>query len=82
MLNIFKKKQKKINQWLNILNNKKNTQSNSSKDEHKNIIYYPSSSKEWFGNVYSYNQSYLKSLVVYDFIINKLLLKCYKYCGI
>jgi len=73
MLNIFKKKQKNFNdQSLNTINNEKNIQNNFEKDEHKNIIYYPSSSKEWFGNIYSYNKSYLKSLIVYDVIINKL----------
>ncbi len=73
MLNIFKKKQKNFNyKSLNTINNEKNIQSNFEQDEHKNIIYYPSSSKEWFGNVYSYNKSYLKSLIVYDVIINKL----------
>lgn len=42
--------------------------------KHKNnkIIYYPSSSKEWFSNVYSYNKLYLKLLVVYGVNINKL----------
>ena len=76
MLNILKKKQKNFNDWslnTNFINKEKNKiQSNYAKDEHKNIIYYPSSSKEWFGNVYSYNKSYLKSLIVYDVIINKL----------
>jgi hypothetical protein len=64
MLNIFTKKQKNFNdQTLNTIN-EKNIQSNFEKDEHKNIIYYPSSSKEWFGNIYSYNKSYLNYLEV------------------
>lgn len=73
MLNILKKKQKNFNnQSLIILNNRKKLQSNPEKNEYKNIIYYPSSSKEWFGNIYSYNKAYIKSLIVYDIIINKL----------
>jgi len=73
MLNILKKKQKNFNnQSLTILNNRKKLQSNLEKNEYKNIIYYPSSSKEWFGNIYSYNKAYIKSLIVYDIIINKL----------
>jgi hypothetical protein len=73
MLNILKKDQKNFNyQSLNNINNAKNIQTTYEKDEHNNIIYYPSSSKEWFGNIYSYNKSYLKSLVVYDVIVNKL----------
>jgi hypothetical protein len=50
MLNIFKKKQKNFSgkslNTINNINNEKNTQINIEKDEHKNIIYYPSSSKE------------------------------------
>jgi hypothetical protein len=47
MLNILKKKQKNFNdQALKTINNEKNVQTNLEKDEHKNIIYYPSSSKE------------------------------------
>lgn len=73
MLNILKKKQKNFNnQSLTMLNNKKKLQSNLEKNEYKNIIYYPSSSKEWFGNIYSYNKAYIKSLIVYDVNINKL----------
>jgi len=50
MLNIFKNKQKSFNDKPFNTNYiiEKNTriQSNSEKDEYKNIIYYPSSSKE------------------------------------
>ena len=35
-------------------------------------MYYPSSTKEWFSSVYSYNKSYEKSLIVYNYILNKL----------
>ncbi len=83
MLNIFKKKQSNYNHQslnTNYINKEKNSklESNYAKHEHKNIIYYPSSSKEWFGNVYSFNKSYLKSLIVYDTIINKLF---WSYCN-
>jgi hypothetical protein len=43
---------------------------------YKNLIYYPSSTKEWFSSVYSYNKPYIKSLIVYDGKSN-LLLKSY-----
>ena len=73
MLNILKKKQKNFNNLsLTIIKNKKKLQSNIEKNEYKNIIYYPSSSKEWFGNIYSFNKAYIKSLIVYDVNINKL----------
>jgi len=77
MLNIFKKKQNNTNDLslsINYLNKEKNDQINnkSKRDEYNNIIYYPSSSKEWFSSVYSYNKSYSKLLVVYDIILNKL----------
>jgi hypothetical protein len=76
MLNILKKKQINFNDKplnTHFINKEKNKiQSNSEKDEYKNTMYYPSSSKEWFGNVYSYNKSYLKSLIVYDVNTNKL----------
>jgi hypothetical protein len=42
-------------------------------NEYKNIIYYPSSTKEWINSVYTYNKSYIKSLIVYDVIVNYLL---------
>lgn len=41
-------------------------------DEYNNIIYYPSSTKEWFNSVYSYNKSYIKTLVTLDLLINRL----------
>lgn len=45
----------------------------SSINEYKNIIYYPSSSKEWFSSVYSYNKAYIKSLITKNVILNNLL---------
>ncbi len=49
-----------------------NISSKFHKDEYKNIIYYPSSSKEWFNSVYSYNKSYIKPLITTDVILNSL----------
>lgn len=40
--------------------------------EYENIINYPSSTKEWFNSVYSYNKSYNKPLVALYLFINKL----------
>lgn len=75
MLNIFKNKQNSFNdKSLNTnYTTEKNikTQSNSERDEYNNIIFYPSS-KEWFSSVYSYNKSYIKSLISYDAVLNKL----------
>jgi hypothetical protein len=77
MLTIFKNKQNRFNDKL-FINNfflEKNSkiQSKSEKDEYNNAIDYPFSSKEWFTNIYSYNKSYVKSLIIYDTILNKLL---------
>ena len=41
-------------------------------NQYKNIVNYPSSTKECFNSVYSYNKSYIKSLVSLDFLIHKL----------
>jgi len=65
MLNIFKEKQNNINDRslsINHINKEKNDQINNKfkKDKYNNIIYYPSSSKEWFSSVYSFNKSYSK----------------------
>lgn len=73
MANILIKKQKNLDdQSFKTINDEKNTLSYSSKEEYKNIIFYPSSSKEWFNNVYSYNKSYIKPLIAYDKIVKKL----------
>jgi hypothetical protein len=45
------------------------------KSEYKNIIYYPSSTKEWFSSIYSYNKSYTKPLISIDSLVNSLFLK-------
>lgn len=41
--------------------------------EYNNVIHRQVSSKEWFGSVYSFNNSYIKGLVVLDSNLNKLL---------
>ena len=35
------------------------------------MVYYPSN-KEWFNNVYSYDKSYIKNLIVFDMILDNL----------
>ena len=77
MLNIFKNKQNSFNDkplsTNYIIEKNPKLQSNSERDEYNNIIFYTSSSKEWFSSVYSYNKSYIKSLISYDAVVNKLL---------
>ena len=77
MLNIFKEKKNNTNDKslsINTIDKEKNEKINNkfNKDVNNNIIYYPSSSKEWFSSVYNYNISYSKLLIVYDVILNKL----------
>lgn len=89
MLNIFRKKLDQSNyksldynkntNSKEIIKGKSITQNKSKRNEYKNIIYYPYSSKEWFSNIYSYNKSYIKSLIVYNDILNKLFRS---YCNI
>nr|YP_010371636.1 ribosomal protein S3 [Exserohilum rostratum]UOU81290.1 ribosomal protein S3 [Exserohilum rostratum] len=77
MLNIFKNKQNNFNdKSLNtnyIIEKNNKIQSNSERDEYNNIIFHSSSSKEWLSSVYSYNKSYLKSLISKDAVLNTLL---------
>jgi len=77
MLNILKNKQNSFNDkplsTNYIIEKNPKIQSNSERDEYNNIIFYTSSSKEWFSSVYSYNKSYIKSLISYDAVVNKLL---------
>ena len=77
MLNIFKNKQNSFNdKSLNtnyIIEKNPKIQSNSERDEYNNLKFYTSSSKEWFSSIYSYNKSYIKSLISYDAVLNKLL---------
>jgi hypothetical protein len=81
MLNIFKTKQKNFND--KSLNNNNTNSINIKeenfiilnkvdKNEYKNLIFYPSSTKEWFNSVYSYNKSYIKSLIAIDVTANIL----------
>ena len=81
MLSIFKNKQNTLNNLSlktnfsnDYINKEKNIkiQNKSEKEEYNNLIYSPSSSKEWFSSVYSYNKSYIKPLIVFDLISNKL----------
>ncbi len=80
MLNIFKKKQKNYNDkslnnnYTNTISIHENFQTLNKidKNEYKNLIFYPSSTKEWFNSVYSYNKSYIKPLIAFDVIVNKL----------
>ena len=78
MVHIFKNKIKNFqgkkpfsNLSVNIFND--NLKNISMNPEYKNLIYYPASTKEWFSSIYSYNKSYIKSLIVYDSRLNSLL---------
>jgi len=77
MLNIFKNKQNSFKDkslTTNYITEKSiKIENNSERDGYNNIIFYPSSGKEWFSSVYSYNKSYIKSLISYDAVLNKLL---------
>ena len=64
---------KKPFNYLSVNRFKDNIKNISMNDEYKNLIYYPSSTKEWFSSVYSYNKSYVKPLIVYDGKSNRLL---------
>ena len=83
MTTIWKNKQKRLDDKPfnknHIIEKDSRIKSNSEKDEYKNLIYYPSSSKEWFSSIYSYNKSYIKSLISNDAVLNKLLKS---YCNI
>jgi hypothetical protein len=78
-MELYSKKNKIDNKYIsNILkkygiDNKNNFRNGINEDEYKNIIYYPTSTKEWFNSVYSYNKSYIKPLVTFDLLINRLL---------
>lgn len=58
----------------NVIKYKENnkTQNKSDYDEYKNTIFYPSN-KEWLTSIYSYNKSYIKSLISLDILVNDLL---------
>ena len=73
---IFKDKQNKFNdrslKKKYIAKIKFNEETKSERDEYNKIIFYPSSSKEWLNSIYAYNKSYIKSLIVYSYILNNL----------
>lgn len=77
MLNILKKKSNNnfndtsLNTYYIKKQNSK-IQTNIFKNETKNIIYYPFSAKEWFSVIYSYNKLYVKSLIIYNSLVNNL----------
>lgn len=65
----------------NIIKYKKNkTQDKSDYDEYKNTIFYPSN-KEWLTSIYSYNKSYIKSLISLDILVNDLLKSYFNMVG-
>nr|YP_010692856.1 Ribosomal protein VAR1 [Periconia digitata]WCA44855.1 Ribosomal protein VAR1 [Periconia digitata] len=70
-INIFQQKKPFTKLIINIFND--NIKKISMNHEYKNLIYYPASTKEWFSSVYSYNKSFIKSLIVSDSILNRLL---------
>ena len=51
-------------------------QTNSEKEQYKNINFYPCSTKEWVTSIYSYNKSFSKSLISNNFLLN-ILVKSY-----
>jgi|SRR5690242_6585501 len=71
MLNIVKTKQKSYYPFL-TKNKKQNLSVTNEINKSNNIIYYPSSTKEWSNSVYSYNKGYTKSLIINFRTINKL----------
>jgi hypothetical protein len=75
MLNLFSNKQIRFNVKPVIYNViKKNTEwlFNSETNIGANSIYFPLPSIQWFTNIYSFNKSYIKGLISYDAILNKL----------
>ena len=74
MLNILKKNLIKNKSLVNYINKEHNTKilSKSNKNQYKNTIYYPTSTKEWFNSIYSYNKSYIKSIIIKYNILNSI----------
>jgi hypothetical protein len=74
MLNLFNNKQNSFIPFItsNVIEKNTELQSNSEINVCDNTIYYPFSSKEWSTNIYSYNKSYIKSLISHDSVLNKL----------
>lgn len=79
---IFKNYPNSINTGLySNFNTEKKTKKKNSLKQNTNCktIFRQYPTKEWFNSVYSYNKSYIKSLIIYDKIVNKLI---YAYCNI
>jgi len=78
MLNIFQNKKTRFNsdlfdtKFITVTEKKLKPISISERKEYDLIKFYPSSGKEWFSSVYSFNKSYSKSLISYDVVLNKL----------
>ena len=74
MLNILKAKQNIKDKYLTINTIKENSKLKAklNKNEYNNTIYYPSSNKEWFNSIYSYNKSYIKSIITKHIMLNSL----------
>ena len=73
--NILKKKQTSLNDkslTINYITKKIIQMQNQPLSDEYKIIFYPSSSKEWYSSIYSYNKSYIKSLINHDTMLNKL----------
>lgn len=78
---LFKNYQNIINKGLDPnynIEKKTKTQSKFLQNTQSKTIFYPYPTKEWFNSVYSYNKSYIKSLIINDKVVNKLI---YIYCN-
>ena len=71
MLNIVKTKQKISYPLLDKYKNKE-LEKDIMNQKSNNIIYYPSSTKEWSNSVYSYNKGYTRELIVNFRLVNNL----------
>ena len=78
MINLFNHYQNNLTNRVTNSFTKKDSkiQTNSEKEQYKNINFYPFSTKEWVTSNYSYNKSSIKPLVNYNFLLN-ILVKSY-----
>ena len=76
MLNSFKHYLNSFAKTVSFIKKDCKIQTNSDKDQYKNIRFFPLSTKEWFSSIYSYNKSSIKPLVTNNFVLN-ILLKSY-----
>ena len=77
MINLFNHYQSSFSKVTNYFTKKDSKiQTNSEKEQYKNIHFYPFSTKEWVTSIYSYNKSSSKALVNYNYLLN-ILLKSY-----